>query len=506
MNKPKIVWFIILVMLLFVLTYINYQVKNQIAALIYNIGLLLAFWTFQIISNGFKQIKTNRIFKGSNRSNAKIISIEKYKNNLVFQLNISTEKGPYICSYVHCIQTNAGFEEYRPGDNFSVYINPKDPYDLHVLVPKKKKQPSERNYGGLIWTFIVMGFIGLPFIIDLFDTSDRMLKNTEHIAENNHAGQIWEIKFKSPKKLFIKVDDPYTNKTVKSIKYKSDSDIDYYTNFSIYKQKINVLIIGYNSSTPVFDVINSTTFEKVSGISELERTYKELESGIVRIEKMSLNKKFFNDEIFEFTTTDGLICFYNVQKDLFFNNEKALKKYIDDTDEENFLQNLFAFALSTVEGSDYQKQLYGISSTSEKYYSKLYGLAGTYNFDLISFNKSKRYNCKKCEATLLSEEKFLESKIVYFDTELVVVISKVSMKKDTDEKIAAFDSSGKKLFEIQSIDFPNVKSMKENNYNIGSTGKFKCSKSGNQIIFNFSEFGILCFDLVTGKQVWKHET
>jgi hypothetical protein len=257
-------------------------------------------------------------------------------------------------------------------------------------------------------------------------------------------------------------------------------------------------------STPLFDVYDPITYEKISGISEFEQSNKKLQSGIVKIEKETYSSKFMDDFIIELLTTDGITCFYNVEKDLFFYSEKELRKYIDKTDKDILAQSYMVFALSQSSGSDYQSQAYLITSDNKNILDEFYRLAGSTSFNPERFEKDKRYKCKKCNARLLTDEIFLEAQIAYYDTSMVVINSLVSMKKDDFTKITAFDKTGKLLFSIHGSEYPNIQLMAENGFRSSNSSDFKFIRIKDELAIFIREYGAIGIDLNTGKQLWKY--
>jgi len=325
-----------------------------------------------------------------------------------------------------------------------------------------------------------------------------------YIQNTDSTGKIWEVRFESPKKIFIKIHDPFTNKTIKKIKDKKENEHDYYLNFLICSRDSEIVILGLGT-TPIFDVYNATTFEKISGISQFRQSNKKLYSGIVKMEKESISAKFFKDNIVKIITTDGITCYYNIEKNLFFYTEKEIRRYIEKADKDILAGHLTVFALSTVSGSDFQDQLYVINSEKTNKLDELHRQAGSSSFDPERFNKDKRYSCKKCSARLLSDEKFLESRLAYYDSTVAVITSLVSMKKDDYDKITAIDKTGKVLFVINGSAYPNRELMDEKGYKPSSYADLKFIRTIDQMVITFKEYGALGIDLTTGKILWKYE-
>jgi hypothetical protein len=83
-----------------------------------------------------------------------------------------------------------------------------------------------------------------------------------------------------------------------------------------------------------------------------------------------------------------------------------------------------------------------------------YALVVTYPLD--GFNKTSRRDCEKCKVTILSEQKFRNTEIVYTDTSMVVFNTSVPKNSKKGETILTFNSEGNKLFEIKQNDYPNL--------------------------------------------------
>jgi hypothetical protein len=481
------------------------KVPDHLTAIILNALLLIFLWITGKIIMGIKRRKRMRSALQNKRS-AKVVAYKNVKQNLrVLQLEIDEPGENYTAGFVETTTGNDP-EKYANGQNIEVFVNPSNKYD--IFLPEKKQTRQERSNrpksGTFVWVFIVFSTFFVPFLIHLLNPGSKLFKDLTYISVGDNQEKLWEVRYESPKKMYIKIIDPTTGKTIKKIKDKKESDLDPSLNIVLIQQNQNTVLVGMGN-TPVFDVYNSESYEKISDIQKLEQSKKLLNKGIVEMREKSINSLFVTDYFVEMVTADGIKCFYDVQKDLLFESDKELKTYIDKTDKDIMSAYLFAFVLSPVKGSDYQEQLYCIRSESPKYSGELLENAGQTNFDQTQFNKSKRYNCKKCSSILLSEETFLKSNLTYFDTTMAVIVSLVSMKKDDYEKITAIDTSGKTLFVIQGTEFPNYDSMVENDYHPHNYNRPFFMRLKNRMIIDFDEYGAIAIDLSTGKQLWKYE-
>jgi hypothetical protein len=421
MTKAKLSELVLLLILIPAFAYIYRSVEDNLVALILYVGLLLIILVYRLILNAVKQTRIKRII-ARNKTSAKIISSKIFNQNThILQLHVTDPAGKYFTAYVEKSSKNFVRDKYSSGQNISIHVNPADKFDVIIPEPDNQRPSRTRSGSGSgIWIAIFVSSSLIPVIIGLLGSSNKLFKDIAYIPDSKNQGRIWELYFEPENKIYISIIDPLTKKTLKKIKIKKDEDLDAYMNFSIYEQNGNVAIIGIGT-TPIFDVYSAATFEKKSGIKELEQTNKILNKGIVEIRNKSIDSRFIKDNIIEIITTDGITCFYDVQKDLFFDSEEELVTYIKKTDKDIMSYYLVAFVLSPVEVSNYQNQLYVITSTSQRNGEELLSNAGSTNFDEKQFNKSKRFNCKKCMTTLLSEEKFLECNMAYTDTSMVVI-------------------------------------------------------------------------------------
>lgn len=504
MNILNYIKLIVILILFALLVNGFFYIEDDIAFLVGTLGVLLVLLVFRIISNAIKQRKKNNILKHNKQVNAKIIStkIQKGKTH-VLQLSIKQNDTNYIVGYVLKPNTNQ-VNKYQKGKSINVFINPSNPSE--IVIPELQKeeiQHSNKNGGFIVWVVVILLSVGIPLIINILDDSGGRFEEMAYIETDSNA-YIWELYHEPDEELLIKIYNPTTGKKIKTVKSEINVDTKNAYIYSIIPQNQNFFIINIGL-TPYLEIYNGHTFEKISGLEEFVQSNKKMKSGIAKMNKKSYSSKFVDDVILEITTNDAKELFYNISKDTFYYSDKELKKYIDKTDSEIMSDKLVSFALAPVEGNNYQKLLYIINSTSKKDKDDLLKLVAYTNFDIGVFQRSKRYECKKCKENLLQEEPFLESNFLFVDTSIVVISSIESLGQDADEMITCYDKTAKKLFQINESDYPNYKEMQEKNIHPRNQSMINCARVNDKLIINFDYFGALGIDLKTGKQIWKFE-
>jgi hypothetical protein len=302
----------------------------------------------------------------------------------------------------------------------------------------------------------------------------------------------------------VDIIDPHSNTKINQISVADTKGLDYNLSFKITKQNDNIVVIGFGD-TPVFNVYNPLTFEKIKGMAELETIDPKLDGTIIRMELDSPNSLFFNDIILEFITTYPDRQYYNVQKELYYNNEEELKAYIRKVDEELTPEQLVTFMMFQSDNEENVSQLYKLTSQSKKHSYFFSTHSGSNNNTIEGFNLYKWRDCDKCQLTVLNDLKFTNTKIEYCDTSIVIVRTHDYTNSPDRETMSAYDSKGVKLFEISQPDYPNLEMMTKSLNLTNVVSEYKHLRDKKQFVLYFGKYGALCMNLSTGKPAWKYE-
>ncbi len=278
---------------------------------------------------------------------------------------------------------------------------------------------------------------------------------------------IWELRYARPKYIFISVIDPRTSAHIKEIKEKKPFMLDYNISFLICRHNSNIVLIGLGT-TPVFDVYNPVTYEKISGFEKIEQMYPGLKSNIHNINLRSTGSKYFKDTIVEITTRKWIRYYYHVEKDVFIGSEKELYAYINKAYREMASDRMRIFKLS-------EKKLYAAALS-----------------DLEN-------------PSLLTDEIFTDGSIMYSNNSIAVITSFIYHVFYREGMITGFDITGKKLFKIMQYDYPNFEKMKKNNIHPEDSINVWYAERPGRIILGFNDYGAIYIDIASGKSIWKYE-
>ncbi len=506
MTTDNIKKIILLIVLILVFGIIQLFIKNNIIAISLLSLMVIGILIYLKRSNATSIRQKNKIIQHGKRVKAHILSVKTVNHNsIILSLLVEHPEKFYVTSYI----TNSYMmtrESYKKDQQITVFVNPINQYE--VIIPETKKETNPAPKTAFWGVFTTVGIIalsfGIPLFVALFDTSEREFKDIT-IIQSNKQEYIWEIRFESPKKVFFKIYNPITNEKIKSFKDKKDIKLDHYTNFFISQQELKVYIIG-TGNTPVIDVYDAVTLEKVSDIEKFEQSDKILRKGIASIHFETPNNRLTKDNVITITTNDGNKCFYNIQQNEFYYSEKELKDYFEESDYALLSKQMFVFVQSNIPNSVNKHQLYIIETNNKKGIEYLQRHAGSINLDVDYFNKNRKYSFKYCNLIpLCPENYFLEGKFLYFDASIAIIQHVTAINDTADELITGINKSGKTLFAINQSDYPNIKDMTENNHKPNYNNKLKVIRNSNKIYLLFDKNGAMCMDINTGKILWKYE-
>jgi outer membrane protein assembly factor BamB len=135
--------------------------------------------------------------------------------------------------------------------------------------------------------------------------------------------------------------------------------------------------------------------------------------------------------------------------------------------------------------------------------------------DLIYFSNSNKYNPEYFNVPdykhlilkpILRNKEFVEGKIIWSDSDIVILQHFSSNVANALMRITAFDASGKQLFTFSQKDFPSIDKMLEDyDTNFSILLIDDVTRENDRIYIIFGEYGAVCMDIITGKMTWKYE-
>ncbi len=498
----------LLILLLLVGIYSFCFIQDQTVSFVVSgisILVIIVFIFYQGVRNKMKHKHIQQIIQHTQKVNAKILAVKSdMPKIIILQLMIGLPGKEYITSLIiDKSEENIGIN-YKAGQDLPVFIDPENPHNI-VIPEANQEKPYKKRFNwfklifisGLAATFITP--ICLPFLSDIFDHSGRVFKDIAFIQVDDKQENIWEVRYKSPDKIFISIYDPLTNKKIKIIKDKKEMEMDFSADFFIIQQNQKVFIIA-TGTAPVLDIYDAITFEKFSDIKKFEESNIFFNKGISEIQNVSLNDKFVTDNIFEITTNDGNKCYYDIPDNKFYHTESHKTIYT------LLSRQMFIFVLSFIPDAVEKHQLYIIKTTDEKGITILQGLAGSYNLNVDYFNKNKDSYYKYCELVpLCNDQYFLKGRIKWLDSSMVIIQHATAINKEAEVLFSGIDIKGKTLFTIKQGDYPNIDKMTEDSYLSNDYRDTKIVRANNKIVFLFGKYGGLCVDVKTGEILWKLE-
>ncbi|HNW88607.1 MAG TPA: hypothetical protein PKN48_03035 [Bacteroidales bacterium] len=466
--------------------------------------VLIIFIVYLFVRKNIRNNRDNRITHETHKVNARILAVKIQKAHAILQLLVEYPDKEYVSSLI-VDNTEENGDRYKAGQKIPVFVDPKDRH--HVIIPELHKTNAPRkniNWALLIYIPVLSASFVVPFIINLFDTSDRKFQDIECIQVTGNTEKIWEVRYKSPDKLFINIYDPLTCKKIKSIKDNLENEPESYTNFNLCLQDQKVYITG-TGDRPVMDVYDALTFEKISDLATFEKSNTLFKQGISDIQSTTVYSQFVYEDVYAITTNDGNKCYYNIPDNMFYNTQEELTGYFLNVSHDMLMRQKFIFALSILpEGVD-KHQLYLIKATDTSGVRSLLSLAGN-NLNVEYFNSNKGYYYKYCELVpLCSDQYFLEGRIMYFDSSMVIIQHVTAINKDAGVILSGFDTKGNTLFTIKQEDYPNIKEMTEDDFSPRDYQKLNIVRYDNKVVILFGHYGGCCIDVETGKMLWKLE-
>jgi hypothetical protein len=513
----KILKICLLFILISALIYIYLKVEDNTTAAYCLIALVIILFLYLPIAKQIKTKKKTGINGQSYRITAKIISSKVFQTHtLVIQLRITEQNQSYISSLIINNASDTQISECIKDADIEVCIDPKNKHEIwpadDVNIQKTTFMMYRRE------TILVIFLIIIPVIPLLFEKlNDTELKDKKLSSENiyfedskiivlnNKKYSYWELYKDHPHKLILNVYDPLTNKKIASIEDKKEVAIDSRAHFSIYQLNDKVYIFG-NWYYPCFDIYDSKKIKKVSDKKGFEQHNPILKDGIVSIEKYDdYETKFTTEAIFELHTLNNVKYYFVPNRNRFLNSEEEVRKYIFSTDSSLMSKQMFCFALFKDSISERNYRLCMIEARGKNDLSDLIAYAGR-SFILIDFMwETLAYKDKTKPVPQPITGYFENPRIEYSDFEFVIIQNHVINNKNENYQMIGFDKAGKIIFNIDQKNFPNVQKMVKDNFLIKEHFYCNTIRDMDNLIITFAQYGSICMDLITGKQIWKFE-
>ncbi len=313
------------------------------------------------------------------------------------------------------------------------------------------------------------------------------------------------MKFQPPKKIYINIYEPFSKEKIKTIKDKKEEELNNSMDFFISQQGQKVFIVG-TGNTPVLDIYDAITYQKLSDIKKFEQSHKKLKEGISEIEHRPSYYGTNKEDVILITTNDGEKIYYNIPQDKYYKNENVLKEDKEESIYERMKRQMFTFVFSVSQTNSNRHQLCIVESNNKKSIPTLLEISETKNLNTNYFKQYKKQYFKYCNLIPLSGNKyFFECQFLYLDSTMAIIEYYPSMKKDVEELIIGIDKRGKVLFDIKQNDFPGIESFRKNMFKPRHYSKLKVIRDRDKIIILFDVYGAFCIDINTGKITWKFE-
>jgi hypothetical protein len=342
--------------------------------------------------------------------------------------------------------------------------------------------------------------IGIFILYQVRRYNEKKFITAFYDQENN---TIWELRYNNPKKIYINIIDPQSNKQIKQIKNKKDTDLDHNISFQLFKQDDKIVLIGYGE-TPVFDVYDAVSYQKISDIHDFEKISPLSEIGIAKLNNSGYKYSYLDNKIIEIFSPSFEKYHYDIRENKLFNSEYELLTFIGEKDNETAPPQKTAFTLFRASENG-GVQLYKITSRNKSNFTYLSRIDNSRDRSLEGFNQDKWRDCDKCVATRLTERIFRYTGIAYHDTSLVVMVSGESDEDFDKQSITAFNNKGDQLFEINQNDYPNSEMRKKNKTITPAISGYHHKADKNQLVIFFGKYGAINIEYPSAKIIWKYE-
>jgi hypothetical protein len=123
------------------------------------------------------------------------------------------------------------------------------------------------------------------------------------------------------------------------------------------------------------------------------------------------------------------------------------------------------------------------------------------------FGKPINVKVESSEPKLLTPDKiYLQGMIIYKDQDVAVILHQDKLGKNADRLLTCVDAEGNEKWTAPPENFPKYMMQREDKSFSDlffMKDKFGGMRSGNIFVFKFSDFGLIGFDLETGKKLWE---
>lgn len=511
MKYSKFLKACLLILLIIAYTIIFLKIKNDLTALYALVSLLFILLLVQITLKRYKKVRRDKIISYDIKRVAHIISVKKFgKNSLVLQLFIENQDRNYYTSHIIKKANEQQMFEYIKGARIAVFVNPKNEIEVILAEDILEKSSFQFNWSGIFLIIFWISIFAVPVIIENLNNTSEYFAGNEIIKQNDQKYQFWELKVRDQNQLLIKVYDPVSKKELISIQDKKDFTLSAFNKIEQQKDKVFILDDLNNLYIDVYDV---RTFKKVMDIKQFEQSKPFLNKGITWIRKLGYKAKFLDEDYYELSCTDGNRYFYNISQDRVFNSDTEMGKYFYRCDSVKMSRYMYTFALLPLSGGE-KFQLGLIEAASKKNLDKLIEYAGDPSIDIRFFMDYSKvypkweqpvYKVEKKPTLKTFSDTLAKATFAYFDFDLALIEHKVNTENGTNYQFTGFDKNGKIVFSIEQNQFPNVKKMLENSFLDRADFYYKIKRDNNNFIITFKNYGSICMDLKTGKQLWKFE-
>lgn len=261
----------------------------------------------------------------------------------------------------------------------------------------------------------------------------------------------------------------------------------------LYYENGNIWMAGRPSSDyePAILKYNAETGEQIYNTDTFIEAFPELSAGIVDL----YTREF--PERYEIKTADGLEFIFVLENEKIFKNNQEMEEYFSPEND----KTVTVFGLGDDNNSNTRKKIYLLTGPYPQIGDWVTGSCNAH----LSAPDTLEFFCDST-AKLLSDQVFLEAKILYQDEETAVVLHQDSIGRDAKRFLTAIDTSGITVWEI-----PQEEMFNEIAYNPDDPftqlffmqSDIKAEKAGDIFLFILDGIGVDAFDYKTGQKLWR---
>jgi hypothetical protein len=399
--------------------------------------------------------------------------------------------------------------------NYQTSFEGYDPYQNRKVYGK-----SKLKWGcfGIIGTLILLVIIVLAGIFFVYPalTPNKLkgdLMNVAVVPSKDGSAKLWILtdgsfhyvqETKSPgrysvgnKCLFCKtwtyVYDPAENKIINT--YKTEYETIITQSWIAYGSgRVWVVTGGYDENEPRLFVYDALSNEPVMETKDFVKKYPELQAGITEIR---MNK---NPDRIVLDTKDGQTgLVFDINEEKMYQSESEYS----DKNKKDKDKRVTVFALGDEGNSGPRKKLYKVTGPKDQIIDR----------DISSSNlkdpKTLMFFSKSTAEMLTPNRVYIEGVIFFQDSECCLIIHQDGAGKVANRMLTCVSIDGKEkwtavqdnLFKEMKIDedenpFSKIFFMKDD---------MDVTRSGNLVVFQLKNAGVIGFDYETGKKLWELE-